>query len=96
MNGKNAGLRSQATAWQSKQVSGKVGNQREWVELDLNGNLMGRRKLDPLDEFPGVGLTSDHAYVPRQETKVARVFRLNRAMSMWEPVDETGAQLWSR
>jgi hypothetical protein len=68
------------------------------VEFDLNGNLTGGRKLDPLDEFPGVALTSDHPYVHRhdRETKVARVFRLNRAMLMWEPVDETGTQLVAR
>jgi hypothetical protein len=30
-------------------VSGNVGNQREWVELDLSGNVTGPWKLDPQD-----------------------------------------------
>ena len=41
-------------------VSGNVSNQREWVELDLQGNLMGRWRWDPFDQFPGVALTSDN------------------------------------
>jgi hypothetical protein len=47
-------------------ISGNIGNQREWVELDLNGNVLGRWRLDPSNEFPGVVFTSDdQAYVHR-------------------------------
>ena len=67
--------------------SGTVGTQREWVELGLNGDVLGRWKLDPSDTFPGVVLTSDNqVYVQRREGKSRRVFRLNREKSTWEPV----------
>jgi hypothetical protein len=78
-------------------VSGNVGNQTEWVELDLNGNLTGRWKLEPHDEFPGVTLTSDgQAYLQRidRHAKLRPVFRLNRITSIWEPVDTPDAQLY--
>lgn len=78
-------------------VSGNVSTQREWVELDLNGNLTGRWKLDPFDKFPGVALTSDnHAYVPRYDHQVKswRVFRLDRARSIWEPMEAPNANLY--
>ena len=68
-------------------ISGKVGNQREWVELDLNGNVLGRWKLDPSNQFPGVAFTSvDQAYVHRynRDTKSNQTFRLNRTTSSWD------------
>jgi hypothetical protein len=67
--------------------SGKVGNQRKWMELDLNGNMLGRWKLDPSSEFPGVASTSDdQAYVHRynRTTKSNQTFRLNRTTSTWD------------
>jgi hypothetical protein len=78
-------------------VSGKVGNQREWVELDLNGNVTGRWKLDPSDKFPGVALTSDgQIYVHRYDraAKSWRVFRLDRASATWLPVAAPDAELY--
>jgi hypothetical protein len=69
-------------------ISGDVGNQREWVELGLNGDLLGRWKLNPNDE--GVAFTSDnHVYVHRfdRESKSQGVFRLNREKSTWELVN---------
>jgi hypothetical protein len=78
-------------------ISGNIGNQREWVELDLDGNLIGRWKLDPANQFPGVALTSDNqAYVHRLDraAKVWSVFRLNRVSSAWESVDAPNADLY--
>jgi hypothetical protein len=78
-------------------VSGKVSSQREWVELDLNGNVTGRWKLDPSDEFPGVVFTSDdQAYVHRynRDTKSMQVFRLNRTTSTWGLVNAPNAELY--
>jgi hypothetical protein len=68
-------------------VSGNIGNQRESVELDLNGNVTSRWKLDPSNEFPGVTFTSDdQAYVHRynRNTKSNQTFRLNRTTSSWD------------
>jgi hypothetical protein len=68
-------------------ISGKIGNQKEWLELDLNGNILGRWKLDPSNEFPGVTFTGDnHAYVHRykHDTKSNQTFRLNRTTSSWD------------
>jgi len=78
-------------------VSGNIGNQREWVELDLKGNLTGRWKLDAWDKFPGVVFTSDdQAYVQRynRETKSSRVLRLNHATSTWEVVNTPSEELY--
>ncbi len=68
-------------------ISGKVDNQREWVELDLNGSVLGRWKLDPSNKFPGVTFTSDdRAYVHRynRDKKSNQTFRLNRTTSSWD------------
>ena len=78
-------------------LSGKVGNQREWVELDLNGNVTGRWKLNPSNEFPGVTFTiDDRAYVHRynRDTKSNQTFRLNRATSSWDLVHTPDAILY--
>src|SRR5215831_6878540 len=71
--------------------------QREWVELGLNGDLLGRWKLDPSDRFPGVAFASDNqVYVHRfgGEAKSSRVFRLNREKSTWEAVNAPNAELY--
>ena len=78
-------------------ISGKVDNQREWVELDLNGNVLGRWKLDPSNEFPGVAFTNDdQAYVHRynRDTKSNQIFRLNRTTSSWDLVHAPDANLY--
>jgi hypothetical protein len=59
--------------------------------MDLNGNILGRFKLDPSQHFhSGVAFTADdQAYVHRYdyEAKQDRVYRLNHAGCAWEPVD---------
>lgn len=78
-------------------VSGKVGSQREWVELDLNGNILGRFKLDPAQHFHhGVAFTADdQAYVHRydEQVKAERVYRLNHASCEWEPVNSPNGMM---
>jgi hypothetical protein len=77
--------------------SGTSGTQKEWVELDLNGNVTGRWALAPPTPFPGVVLTSDNqAYVQRFDgiAKVMGVFRLNRVLSIWEPVEAPNVMLY--
>jgi hypothetical protein len=76
--------------------SGTIGTQKEWVELDLSGNVTGRWTLDPAPRFPGVVLTGDNqAYVERfdQAAKRYQLFRLNRAQSSWEQVEAPNAML---
>jgi hypothetical protein len=78
-------------------VSGNTGRHREWVELDLNGELTGRWKLDPSDQFPGTALADNgQVYVHRydREAKTWRVFRLNRASSTWQAVASPNAELY--
>ncbi len=104
-----AGLPPGDSEWQSRRItvttdrvgievlSGKTSNQREWVELDLNGTVRGRWKLDPQNEFPGVVLTNDdQAYVHRynRQAKEGQVFRLNRATSTWDLVSTPGEELY--
>ena len=103
------GLEPGAEEWQERRItvtsdrvgieaiSENVSNQREWVELDLNGVLKGRWKLSADGEFPGVVLTADNqAYVRRtdRETRSSLVFRLNRSTSAWERVDVPGRELY--
>jgi hypothetical protein len=103
------GLTPGDTEWQRRQitvtadrvgvevVSGRISTQREWVELDLNGALTGRWKLDPHNQFPGVAFTSDNqAYVHRYngDTNSIQTFRLNRAASTWELVNTPTAELY--
>ena len=76
-------------------ISGDTSDKREWVELDLSGNLTGRWRLDTSYRFPGVVLTSDdQAYVQRNDpaTKSRQLLRLNRTKSEWEPVNSCIAQ----
>jgi hypothetical protein len=72
--------------------SGNVGSQQEWVEVDLNGNIRGRWRLDGL-QFPSVGLTSDRGVYARQRDPKTRqdriVVRPNRATSTWQVVPIT-------
>jgi hypothetical protein len=68
-------------------VSGTIGTEREWVELDLDGNVKGRWKMDAWDRSPAVAFTSDdQAYVQRYNrgAKSMEIFRLNRATSTWD------------
>jgi len=77
--------------------SGNVGNQTEWVELDLNGKLIGKWRLDTRHHFPGVAFTGDdQAYVQyyNRELKSTQVFRLNRATSTWDLVNSPSLALY--
>jgi hypothetical protein len=68
--------------------SGKWGDNQEWVEVDLNGNVRGRWPLNGA-QFPGVAVTSDgNVYAKRRDPKTGRnnVVRLDRASSTWQPV----------
>ncbi len=80
-------------------VSGKVANQTEWVELDLNGNLTGGRKPDPLKPAKPPGdrfhrlcfnhqLTSaDHLRAFRKLTPVIPLRALGTSVSRWTVKD---------
>ena len=96
-----AGLEPGSIGWQAHGItvtgdrvgllvySGNVGNRREWVELDLSGNLTGRWRLDQVDGTSSVALTSDNqAYLHHydQTTKTRQTLKLNRATSVWERV----------
>jgi hypothetical protein len=94
-----AGMEPGGYQWQERRItvtsnrvgiealSGTDSGQREWVELDLSGNVVGRWRLDRSYEFPGVVLTADNrAYVHRFDaaTKSRQVLRLNRDKAQWE------------
>ncbi len=100
-----AGLEPAAAGWQWSNtivvardrvglwaISGQRGDDTEWVELDLNGNLLGRWRLD---QFHGasdehIALTADgHVFIQYREPEAQdpRVFALDRASSTWQPVE---------
>ena len=96
-----AGMEPGSYHWQERRItvtSDRVGiealsginsGQREWVELDLSGNVVGRWRLDRSYRFPGVVFTADNrAYVQRfdEASKSPQVLRLNHDKSQWELV----------
>jgi hypothetical protein len=102
------GLPPGSSGWQSRgitvtadrlgidAISGDVSNQKEWVELDLNGNLTGRWRLGPQNQSSEVAFTSDdQAYIHRYnpDADAMQFFRLNRKTSAWDLVPSPGAGL---
>jgi len=70
--------------------SGEIGTKTEWVELDLNGNLLGRWGLDQFYGNTRVALTTDgHVFVQNYgaKDKTHQLYKLNRESSTWQPVD---------
>jgi hypothetical protein len=68
--------------------SGELGGKQEWVEVDFNGNVLGRWRIDG-KQFPRVTPTSDgNVYATKLDPKTQRdiVVRLDRATSTWQPV----------
>jgi len=103
------GLQPGEERWQERRItvtgdrvgieatSGNLGSHREWIELGLNGDLLGRWKLDLSDTPGGVAFTSaNQVYQPRwdPEAKSRRVFRLNREKSTWEAVSAPNLLLY--
>lgn len=68
-------------------TSGGAGSQQEWIELDLQGNLLGRWRLDD-SNFARVALTTDGRVYAQQGNgpSNARFFALNRSALAWRPV----------
>jgi hypothetical protein len=69
--------------------SGMVGAKTEWVEMDLDGKLTGRWRLDPFFYEIRVALTADgHVFVHHAEpdAKSYTLLTLDRASSTWQPV----------
>jgi hypothetical protein len=75
------GLEPGTAQWQERRIyvmpdfiglmafSGNTGEQQEWVEVDLAGNIRGRWRLDGMP-FPMVSLTSDgNVYAKRRDPK---------------------------
>ena len=70
--------------------SAKNGNATEWVELDLNGNLLGRWPLDPFYRNTRMALTTDgHVFVQHfdPEAETYRIHTLSRDSSTWQLVE---------
>lgn len=67
--------------------SGKTGVEQEWMEVDLNGNVLGRWRLDGMS-FTAASITSDgQVYARRRDPKTQRddiVVRLDREKSNWQ------------
>ncbi|MGA2030610.1 MAG: hypothetical protein ABSG87_11125 [Verrucomicrobiota bacterium] len=71
-------------------VSGTRGSQTEWVELDLNGNLTGRWRLDQFGLNPKLALTRDGSFFVQvwdDQTRTHQFYTLDRASSEWRAVD---------
>ena len=62
----------------------------EWVEVDLNANLLGRWRLDQFNWDTSIAFTADgHLFVQNKDSKTEahRLYTLNRASSTWQAVD---------
>jgi hypothetical protein len=103
------GLEPGRIGWQSRAItitgdrigvqvySGNPGNKMEWVELNLDGKLTGRWRLDDVAQGGAIAFTSDdHAYLPHFDlaTKTHQVLKLNHATSTWEKVPSPPRRLY--
>jgi hypothetical protein len=71
-------------------VSGTRGSQTEWVELDLNGNLSGRWRLDQFGQNARLALTRDGYFAVQvwdDQTRTQRFYTLDRSSSAWRTID---------
>lgn len=68
-------------------VSGTSGDQQEWVEISLEGKLIGRWRLDDFQHVRA-GLTTDgNVYLQKgMGPRDVALFTLDRASSSWKPV----------
>lgn len=94
-----AGLPPAEQTWQSRCITvigdrvgllayaGKVGSLQQWVELNLDGNLIGRWDVDGTGG-DSVALTTDgHVYLQaRTATSNTQLYTLDRVNSTWTPV----------
>lgn len=77
-------------------ISGMDGNKTEWVELDLNGNLTGRWRLDQFVNDLRVAFTADdHIFVSYRglDGRNAHLSTLDRGASTWKQVQWQWAPL---
>lgn len=73
-------------------VSGQQSSQTEWVELGLDGKLLGRWRLDQFtsDANTQVALTADgHVFLQQHDTKTGAhpLYELDRTSSTWRAVE---------
>ena len=71
--------------------SGASGDETEWVELDLSGNLLGRWRLDQFARGTKVALTTDgHVFVQTRDAKFPndRLYTLERASATWQALSD--------
>ncbi len=71
-------------------VSGTLGSETEWVELDLNGNLSGRWRLDQFGQNAKPAFTRDDSFFVQvwdNKTSAQRFYTLDRASSGWRAMD---------
>jgi hypothetical protein len=71
-------------------VSGTRGTETEWVELDLNGNLSGRWRLDQFGHHPKLAFTRDDSFFVQvwdDKTGTQQFYTLDRASSEWRAID---------
>lgn len=71
-------------------MSGKDSEHMEWVEVDLNGNLLGRWRLDPFYAQTRMAFTTDgHLFVQSREPQapVLQLCALDRASSTWHTIE---------
>jgi hypothetical protein len=72
--------------------SGKSGNDKEWVELDLRGNAIDRVRFENDSGIIRIALTEDdHVYL--QAHGYGDLFMLDRAAHAWKPVPNQASAL---
>ena len=69
--------------------SGRDSDHTEWVELDLNGNLLGRWRLDPFHVQTIAFTTDGHVFVESRNPKTPdlSLYALDRESSTWRRVE---------
>jgi len=64
-------------------------NKKEWVELDLNGKLLSRKRLDEFNGSISIVLTSDaRLYIQSRYPREQKLWVLDRDSSTWRLIDD--------
>jgi len=93
------GLAPAEQSWQSRCItvtadrigllaySGKSGSHQEWVEMGLDGNLIGRWDVDAVGGASVTLTTDDHVYYQQAtSTNHVQLYTLDRTNAQWTPI----------
>jgi hypothetical protein len=73
--------------------SGQTSDNREWVELDLNGKLLHRSRIDDTIRSPTTAAFTADGHIYLQGQGYGPVYTLERGTQVWRSIETQGAAL---